>query len=359
MRRSSQASPQRSSLEANAASYSNQRRGGGRRSLPIDNRPILLRQLDPAADLRPGRSELAQLLAGLTSRDVAILAALDDHRYLDQQQVRQLFFDGQRHAQIRTKWLRDQHLIQRWTALQPPGWHRLHSVVLNSVRGAGVLAATRDQDARPYTTRAREAAEHCLHFVHDLGANGFFASIAAAARHLEGEGLYHWIGEAGCRREYRLRGARITPDGWGRYLTPEGDIVFLLEWDRATEFPKQLEAKVSGYVTHYRGRERAELNNVLFVAPDARREEAIRTAIAKQRRAARALPCCTFWTANAAALGAQGPLAGLWRGVIATEDLQPVRLREMPAQLRSDHDIDDCIGKPRWWERRPAGGSGW
>ena len=40
---------------------------------------------------------------------------------------------------------------------------------------------------------------------------------------------------------------------------------------------------MSGYVTHYRGRERGELNNVLFVASDARREEAIRTAMAKQR----------------------------------------------------------------------------
>jgi len=113
------------------------------------------------------------------------------------------------------------------------------------------------------------------------------------------------------------------------------------------------------YVTHYRGRERAGLNNVLFVAPDARREEAIRTAIAKQHRAARALPSCTFWTANAAALGAEGPLAGLWRGVTATDDLEPARLREMPARPRSEHGIDDCIGKPRWWERRPAGGSGW
>jgi len=132
---SSQASLQHSSLEANATSYSNRPGCGGRRSLPIDNRPILLRDPDPAADLRPKQSELPQLLAAQTSRDVAILAALDDHRYLDQEQVRQLFFDGQRHTQIRTKWLREQHLIQRWTALHPPGWHRLHSVLLNSVRG--------------------------------------------------------------------------------------------------------------------------------------------------------------------------------------------------------------------------------
>jgi hypothetical protein len=100
-----------------------------------------------------------------------------------------------------------------------------------------------------------------------------------------------------------------------------------------------------------------------LLAPGVGRDEehvVIRTAIAQQRRAARALPCCTFWTANAAALGGQGPLAGLWRGVTATEDdLQPPRLRDMPARLRSDHVIDDCLGKPRWKERRPAGGAGW
>ena len=160
---SSPASPQRSSLEANATSYSNRPRGGGRRSLPIDNRPILLREPDPTADVRPERSELAQLLAGLTSRDVAILAALDDHRYLDQEQVRQFFFDGQRHLQIRTKWLRDQHLIQRWTALQPPGWHRLHSILLNSVRGA----------------RVREAAEICLHGIRSNDASPMVAQASA------------------------------------------------------------------------------------------------------------------------------------------------------------------------------------
>ena len=46
---SSQASPQRSSLEANATAYSNRPGRGGRRSLPIDPQPILLRTPDSAA----------------------------------------------------------------------------------------------------------------------------------------------------------------------------------------------------------------------------------------------------------------------------------------------------------------------
>lgn len=118
---------------------------------------------------------------------------------------------------------------------------------------------------------AREAALHCLHLIHDLGANGFFVSIAAAAAGLEGEGLYHLLGEPGCRREYRLRGACILPDGWGRYLTRDGEVILLLEWDRATEFGKRLEAKVSEYVTHFRGHLAPVFKMRGFYAPCAAR----------------------------------------------------------------------------------------
>jgi len=297
-------------------------------------------------------------MAGLTGRDLAILNALDEYRYLDLEQVRQLFFAGRRQAQIRTKWLRVSHLIQRWTAMQPPGWHRLHSVLLLSMRGAGVLAATRGHDTRPYTRRAREAALHCLHLIHDLGANGFFVSIAAAAAGLEGERLYHWLGEPGCRREYRLRGARILPDGWGRYLTRDGEVILLLEWDRATEFGKRLEAKVSEYVTHFRGREHAELTNVIFVAPDLRREEVVREVIQRGRRSAGHLPCCTFWTANAMAIDDEGPLAPIWMRAGAADVVDRLRLHDMPARPRSNRPAADCIGKPMWWERRLGGGAG-
>ena len=220
-------------------------------------------------------------------------------------------------------------------------------VLLNSVRGAGILAATRDQDARPYTTRAREAAEHCLHLVHDLGANGFFTSIAATARHLEGEGLYHWMGEAGCRREYRVRGARITPDGWGRYLTPEGDVVFLLEWDRATEFPKQLETKVSGYVTHYRGRERAERNNVPFVAAGARRDDPSRRALPNPRRARRACPRGTALRPLPHSRRTHPRPRAAARPQLSPGSLDPVRRREGQKPEPQDLQAYPGPGRPR------------
>jgi len=47
-------------------------------------------------------------------------------------------------------------------------------------------------------------------------------------------GLYQWVGEEDCRRRYR---AELAPDGWVRLLTPVGDVLFFLEWDRGTEPP--------------------------------------------------------------------------------------------------------------------------
>jgi hypothetical protein len=57
--------------------------------------------------------------------------------------------------------------------------------------------------------------------LHDLEANGFFVDLAAACVPLREAGLYHWVGEEDCRRRYR---AELAPDGWGRLLTPVGDV---------------------------------------------------------------------------------------------------------------------------------------
>src|SRR5258708_30122883 len=69
----------------------------------------------------PGRSYLELRLAtaqiqgrrvvGLTSRDLAILRALDSYRYLDRHQIQGLFFDAPRSCQYRLKWLVDPALV--------------------------------------------------------------------------------------------------------------------------------------------------------------------------------------------------------------------------------------------------------
>jgi hypothetical protein len=120
--------------------------------------------------------------------------------------------------------------------------------------------------------RSRHALAHRFHLLHDLEANGFFIDLANASRPLEGEGLYHWVGEWGCREIYRARGAAFAPDGWGRYLSPSGEVVFLLEWDRGTESPQRNGQKASQYISYFTGRRDAQLNNVLFVVEHGIRE---------------------------------------------------------------------------------------
>src|SRR5881398_1739836 len=88
-------------------------------------------------------------------------------------------------------------------------------------------------------SRGRRGSEHArtraYHVTHDLEANAFFVALARASAPLLDQGLYHWVGERGCWRAYQeAHELGPIPDGWGRYLLPEGEIIFFLEWDRGT-----------------------------------------------------------------------------------------------------------------------------
>src|SRR5712691_9933090 len=133
-------------------------------------RLLLIRQHDPAAYTVPRARDVEFLLASLTGRDVAILNALLHYRYLDLGQLEALFFTSKRRCERRLKWLREQHLIHQWLAMEPPGWRRRDSVLLLSAFGAAVLADCRDEAARPLVRRAQEARDHAFHLQHDLEA---------------------------------------------------------------------------------------------------------------------------------------------------------------------------------------------
>jgi hypothetical protein len=166
------------------------------------NRPFVIRELPTNASQRLTQQEISKLVRTLTTRDIAILTALSN-RYLDRDQVEQLFFPSRRVSQRRIKWLRDQGLIYRWPMIEPPGWTRLHSLVLLSPRGARVLAASLGREPRPLVRLAQDCRDHCFNVGHDLGANAFFVALAITSGSLANEGLYHWVGEERCRRLLR------------------------------------------------------------------------------------------------------------------------------------------------------------
>jgi hypothetical protein len=317
--------------------------------------PNLIRESAPVSDRPLSERDRDILLRQLTPRDVAILTALSQYRYLDQSQLQQLFFPSQRTTQLRTAWLKDQGLVLRWLRLGPQGWQRHPSVLLLSGRGARLLAALRAQDPRPGVRRSHHAQTHCFHLTHDLEANGFFIALAADSAPLRGEGLYHWTGEWAGRLLYRQRGAAFAPDGWGRYLTPTGEVVLMLEWDRGTESPHRLGVKVNHYVTYFQGRRDAELTHILFVASTPTREGVIQSAI-ERRLPPGHRACCRFWLTSVDRLREAGPLTAIWSLVGGRPDR--FRLAELPPRPRSQRSAADCICKPTWWERRIGGGEG-
>ncbi len=292
----------------------------------IHGRPIILRNLDKHSSSLLTQEETSHLLRSLTQRDVAILQALHDYRYLNTLQIQQLFF---RHSP--------------WS----------------------------------YIRRAKDARDHCWHVTHDLEANGFFVDLALAGRMQVDQGLLLWIGEESSRSSRRTwakahRRPIATPDGEGLYLSRERTITFDLEWDRGTESIGRLRSKLRTYVGFYEDTKGADREHVLFVLHRTSREELF-------HRLARELfltgrHCCRFWTTTVERIDHVGPLGPLWapvEGPDAGEDddeelvepkpidlkrLRRRRLTDLPARETSDRTIADCIGRDNWWVRRPGGG---
>ena len=307
-------------------------------------------------ELRPGSEPLPRPNGTepvrLTSRDLAVLTALHQYRYLDREQVERLFFQGRRRAQLRLLELRSRGLITGWRCLLQPGLYPMPSVYVLAAAGARVLAHSRHADPRPLVARARSAHERAFHVLHDLEANGFFIRVAAASRDRAAEGLYHWVGEIACREGRAAEGAPAS-DGWGRYLLPDRELIFDLEWDRGTEHSRRLRQKASSYIEYFRGRRGAHRHHVLFVVPSAAREGEVKDTMASLTDHRE---CCSFWTTSFERLYAKGPLGQIWQPISDPDGR--VAFGDMPSLPTRRRRVEDCIGKDRWWERRPGGGEG-
>jgi hypothetical protein len=309
----------------------------------------------PQLDDQLSTDAMTELLATLTTRDTALLTALHQYRYLDREQIQILFYGRTpRPSQRRLQRLRELGLVHMWRRLSRPGARTDEpSVWLLSRRGARLLADLRRNPSTPYIRQAADAWANCWHIDHDLEANGFFVTMAAGGRAHCDEGLFHWVGETACRTLYRSRRSPIAPDGWGRYLLPGGELVFMLEWDRGTESPARLTQKFRGYRQHFADTHNPQLTNVLVVAPTVAREQVIRRLVAST--ASGISPSCSFWFSHLDLLAQPGYREAVWHPLDSDQrrPLHELSLREPSGLL-----VEDCIAQPAWWERRLGGGEG-
>ena len=121
------------------------------RTVPINGQnPILISDSSASASKRLTASDRSELLRRIRGRDLAVLLALHQYRYLDRLQVERLMFPGnKRGCQYRIKWLRDAGLVHRLTRVYPPGWLHGHSILLPSRRGAHVIAQSLGESPAP------------------------------------------------------------------------------------------------------------------------------------------------------------------------------------------------------------------
>jgi hypothetical protein len=109
-----------------------------------------------------------------------------------------------------------------------------------------------------------------------------------------------------------------------------------------------LARKARAYLTQSGG-----AGNVLVVVTGPPREASVRRAIAS---VARDRDGARFWTSHQRLLGERGPLGAIWQEVGG--DGPRVTLAGLPRSRATGLRVEDCIGKPGWWERRPGGGEG-
>ncbi|PZS33217.1 MAG: hypothetical protein DLM58_08240 [Pseudonocardiales bacterium] len=301
---------------------------------------------DPEAGV-PGTLAGELLRDRSRARDMAVLACLGQHHYLTTGHVQALFYNTPRKAQKQMRKLEEWELVVRWHQMEPReigGWRKHPDVFLLTARGAAVLAHYMRAEPRPLIRRAFSAFHYAFHVDHALGTNGFFASLVGTSRELPDQGLYHWLGDDGVRRAFQDRDPELAPDGFGRYLTAEAEIGFHLEWDSGTEPPQRLRAKARAALAAARG-------HVLWVAPWPAREQTIRSAVERESGGRSA----SFQTTHAGLLRKWGPLGPVWQGLDRGRRRQ---LADLPGRARSELQVEDCLGRPGWWERRPGGTEG-
>lgn len=196
--------------------------------------------------VRPRVSDqlLLEVSPRITPRDRSLCHVLWDHQVLTTEQISELAFDNLITCQHRLVRLYRLRVLERFRHFRPTGSDPFHYVLDD----LGVRLVAADRGIDPSKTDRRRARSLALadsqRLGHLLGVNGFFCSLAGAARrHRECE-LEEWWSEQRCIKEW---GEVVRPDGFGVWRQGPRRTEFLLEHDRGTETLARLTSKLTGY----------------------------------------------------------------------------------------------------------------
>ena len=269
------------------------------------------------------RQRREHTVALLTQRDRAILHRLAEHEPLTTNELRLLFFTGARTCRARLKLLADGGLL-----------HRVYPAASSRGGKSEPLYFLSPQARRMIEAPARRAPALSIpDLEHRRAVSRFFLALVERSLTSSCEGLYSWLGE---RSAQAALAGGVRPDGYGRYLFPQGELTFYLELDRATEPVRRVNAKLDAYRRALANDPELRLCNILLVVPGKRRLVSL----------ARAAPAGPPWT---------------W-ATVDGEHYQLLPAGEQPDERPLDrlplragnprHRLEDCLGR-RWQRQTP------
>jgi hypothetical protein len=148
-----------------------------------------------------------------------------------------------------------------------------------------------------------------------VAVNGFFCTLARAARDRADRALVAWWSERRCAARW---GRLVRPDGYGRWRDADAEIDFFVEVDRATEPAWRLADKLDGYATL--AAVTGVATPVLFWFPSPQREATARAALATPGAAA-PMPVAT---ASSGSGHLDDPAGPIWQPLGSTGARRPL-----------------------------------
>ncbi|MEN8652382.1 replication-relaxation family protein [Streptomyces sp. 21So2-11] len=228
------------------------------------------RRRRPAQPSR-ARTDLAQLAARLTPRDLWLIRMLHEHKVLTSHHITTLAFTGHRSATRRLRELYFMGVLDSFRPLRTRGSAPEHYTLGKA--GAELLAAQAGVDLPATGWRKDNCARIAFSptLEHTLGVNTLLTHLATHTT------LPIWLSE---RSATRLWGDWVRPDGYAHTTAPDSShlLPFFLEYDTGSYNLARLEAKLPGYAAL--AATTATRTPLLIHTAGARRESALRHRLA-------------------------------------------------------------------------------
>jgi hypothetical protein len=272
--------------------------------------------------------QLITTTARLRERDLALLDALYEHRFLTRRQIQTLYFAEHpdprtgrpvstrtpRAAQRRLQRLRHAGLILRRSLTDRAGRRDHDPYYCLALDGAALVAHRNNLPVAETRKRAADALANPLFVRHALAGGELHCALTQAARNHPG---HHcppdwWFGEQSASQQFTDRGRPLLlrPDGYSRYQAGQDIHHLLVEIDLGTMSLPRLHEKLDRYRAYSRSgawqTRYPVFPKLLLLTTNSQRITTLHSQLAP-------LPELVLLSATHADLTRHGPLAAIWR----------------------------------------------